>query len=136
MNRLEELLLWLGPDGAEAGLEKSDLTIAELLELDLDGGIAHNAKLKRSEIIKALVLSVRKRLTKTPEELMKMDQESLRAYFSENKITRAEILTLLSDLDIRPGSAAKKNLAEYAAREISDIGMYRRVASGAGKNSG
>ncbi len=59
-----------------------------------------------------------------------MDADSLRTYFFDIKATHAEILTLLQKMDIRPGSAAKKNLAEFAAREISDIGMYRRVASG------
>jgi hypothetical protein len=59
-----------------------------------------------------------------------MDPESLRMYFSKLKFSREELLDLLATLDIRPGSVARKNLAEFAAREISDIGMYKRIAKG------
>jgi hypothetical protein len=130
-NRLEELVRWLGPEGAEAGLLHSDLTIAEIAELDPDGLPSKSGKLKRGEMISAVVAAARARMSKSPEELMSMDADSLRTYFIDIKATHAEILNLLQKMDIRPGSAAKKNLAEFAAREISDIGMYRRVASGA-----
>lgn len=136
MNRLEDLVRWLGPDAAIAGLERSDLTIAELQELDAGGGNQPHAKLKRADLIKVLVSAVRKRLTKPPEALMQMDIEALKAYFIEIKASREEILALLLELDIRPGSSAKTSLVDFAAREISDIGMYRRVASGGDRKDG
>jgi hypothetical protein len=37
-------------------------------------------------------------------------------------------LGVLGKLDIRPSAAARKSLIEFAAQEISDIGMFRRVA--------
>jgi len=67
---------------------------------------------------------------------MQMDIEALKAYFIEIKASREEILALLLELDIRPGSSAKTSLVDFAAREISDIGMYRRVASGGDRKDG
>jgi len=128
MIRLEDLVNWLGPEGAIAGLEKSDLTIEELSELASTRGIAHPAKSRRSDLIKDLVRHVRGSVIKDPEELMQMDADSLKIYFHNIKASRSEILELLLALDIRPGSAARRNLADFAAKEISDIGMYKRVA--------
>jgi hypothetical protein len=129
MINLNELIRWLGPDGAIAGLAGSDLTVAELLDL-ATAGRSYSPKIKRLELIKKLVLDARGEFAKTPEELIEMNAEELKRYFSEVKASRAEILEWLVALDIRPGSAARNNLADFAAREISDIGMYRRVAKG------
>ena len=121
----------MGPEGAQAGLEHSELTVAELIELDPELASKKSiVKLKRAELIKELIVSVRLRSTKSPEELMAMDADSLKNYFIGIKASREELLSLLLRLDIRPGSAARKNLTEFAAREISDIGMYKRVAMG------
>lgn len=130
MIQLEELVQWLGVEGAIAGLEASDLTITELAELDVGSPNRSRAKLKRSDLIRDLIVATRERLQKTPEELMSMSVEELTHYFVSIKASREELLSLLMKLDIRPGAAARKNLTEFAAREISDIGMYRRVAAG------
>ena len=129
---LDQLVAWLGPEGAIAGLEHSELTIAELVELEPSiAAVKASSKLKRGELIKQIVAAVRSRVSKTSDELMAMSANDLKAYFVEIKASREELLSLLLKLDIRPGSAAKKNLSEFAAQEISDIGMYRRVATGA-----
>lgn len=130
MINLEKLIDWLGPQGAIAGLESSDLTIAEIIDLFPEADIRGYSKMKREEVVTSIVLKKRNQLAKTPDELMEMDSDSLKAYFLKIKVSREEILALLDSLDIRPGSIARKNLTEFAAREISDIGMYKRVAKG------
>jgi hypothetical protein len=132
MINLEQLIDWLGTSGAIAGLVKSDLTVQEIVELTSSSKPPGFAKMKREEVVEWLVLSRRREMTKSPDELMQMDSEALRMYFSRLKFSREEFLELLATLDIRPGSVARKNLAEFAAREISDIGMYKRVAKGKG----
>lgn len=136
MINLETLIEWLGVEGAIAGLEASDLTATELSELIPGIKIPGHSKLKRRDFIKALVERKRDDLTKKPEELMGMNAESLKAYFLSIKASKKEILDLLDSLDIRPGSVARNNLTEFAAREISDIGMYRRVAKGTSASDG
>ncbi|GGX83589.1 hypothetical protein [Vogesella alkaliphila] len=128
---LVKLIEWLGVEGAIAGLEESELTAAEISELMPEWKPTGYSKLKRNDLIRALIKRTRQKLTKSPEELMAMDAESLKAYFLSIKASRKEILELLESLDIRPGSVARNNLTEFAAREISDIGMYKRVAQGA-----
>ena len=130
MINIEKLIEWLGVEGAIAGLDASDLTTAELGELMSLNKFSGYSKLKRSELIKSLVLKKRAEMTKKPEELMSMDKESLKDYFQSIKASKKEIIDLLESLDIRPGSVARNNLTEFAAREISDIGMYKRVAQG------
>lgn len=126
---LVKLIDWLGVNGAIAGLIKSDLTISEITALSTEKpkGVS---KMKREEIIEWLIRNTRKQTTKKPEELMEMDLESLREYFSKIKISSDELTALLSSWDIRPGNTGKKNLIDFAAREISDIGMYKRIAKG------
>ena len=83
-----------------------------------------------SEIIEEVVLATRKMTHKSVEELMEMSKEELSSYFHDQKYSRKELLDLLYTLEIRPGSSAKKNLTEFTISEISEIGMYKRVAKG------
>lgn len=133
---LEKLIEWLGVEGAIAGLGGSDLTAAELGELMPDSKLPGHSKRKRLDLIRALVERKRLDLTKKPEELMLMDADALKTYFLSIKASKKEILGLLESLDIRSGSVARNNLAAFAAREISEIGMYRRVAQGAEPGDG
>lgn len=130
MISLRDIVLFLGRDGAVAGLSASDLTIAELQEL-VGKDFHASSKIRRDELIVRVVEQVRAEFLKTPEQMMAMDAVELQEYFIVAKYTKAEIIELLEQLDIRPGSASRRNIAEFAAREISDIGMYRRVAKGA-----
>lgn len=133
MNRIDDLVTWLGPEGAIAGIEASDLTIQEISAFDAKFN-PPSSKMKRGDLIRALVAAARERLTKSPEELMSMDVESLKTYLHSIKASREEILGLLLKLDIRPSSSARQSLVDFAAREISEIGMYRRVAQGEHKD--
>jgi hypothetical protein len=129
MINVETLIEWLGVEGAIAGLDGSDLTISELMEVSKKEH-PPQSKMKRRDVVKWIVDDVRSQQTKSPDELMSMDADSLRDYFISIRASKDEILGLLAALDIRPGSVARRNLTEFAAREISDIGMYRRVAKG------
>ena len=60
-----------------------------------------------------------------------MNCDDLSNYFRNRKVSRTELLKLLSQFDIRPTPGDKANLMDFAAREISDVGMYQRVAKGA-----
>ncbi|MCL0352104.1 hypothetical protein, partial [Klebsiella pneumoniae] len=90
----------------------------------------NSSKLKRCEIIEQVVLASRKKTHNSVEELMEMSKEELSSYFHDQKYSRKELLDLLYTLEIRPGSSAKKNLTEFTISEISEIGMYKRVAKG------
>jgi hypothetical protein len=129
---LTTLISWLGVDGAKAGLDKSDLTISEILDLDDSHKVSVNSKLRRLEVIDLVIENKRKQLYKSPDELMDMDVDGIKAYFSEYRFSRQELLSLLEQMDIRPSGEARKKLNDFAAREISEIGRFKRVAHGKG----
>ena len=128
---IEKLVEWLGPDGAIAGLEGSNITVSELYELGVRHGLAVEKRTKRGDIIVDLVHRNSIRIDKTTDELLSMSRDELSNYFKDRKVSRTELLKLLSQFDMRPAPSDKVNLADFAAREISDVGMYQRVAKGA-----
>ena len=127
---IEKLIEWLGPDGAIAGLEGSNITVVELCEIAARLGLPVDRRTKRSDIIVDLVNRNSTRIDKTDEELLTMTRDELCSYFKTRRVSRTELLKLLSQFDMRPASSDKNNLFEFAAREISDVGMYQRVAKG------
>ena len=127
---VEKLIEWLGPDGAIAGLEHSNITVSELYELGIRCGLALEKKTRRGDIIVDLVHSNSVRIDKTTDQLLAMNRDELNNYFETRKVSRTELLKLLAQFDIRPAGSDRVNLADFAAREISDVGMYQRVAKG------
>jgi len=128
---IEKLIEWLGPDGAIAGLEGSNITVSELCEIATYHGLSVEKKTRRSDIIIDLINRESIRIDKTTEQLLRMNRDDLRNYFRSRMVSRTELLNLLLRFDIRPMCGDKSNLADFAAREISDVGMYQRVAKGA-----
>jgi hypothetical protein len=68
------------------------------------------------------------KIDKTLEEMLAMSSEALLDYFDRTRPSRTEMLRLLEKLDFHPGSEAQKGLYKYAARQISETGMFQRVA--------
>lgn len=127
---VQKLVEWLGPDGAIGGLERSNLTIEDLCKLASRYGVSVEQKMRRTDIINEIINGKLVRIDKTIDELLAMDHGNLKELLENRKVSRTELLSLLTEFDIYPGSEAKKNLVEFAAREISDLGMYERVAKG------
>ena len=128
---VEKLIEWLGPDGAIAGLEGSNLTVLDLYEMAMRHGLTVERRTKRGDIIIDLVNRNSIKIDKTTDELLAMSRDDLCDYFKNRKVSRTELLRLLSQFDILPAPGDKTNLVDFAAREISDVGMYQRVAKGA-----
>ncbi|MFY9261716.1 MAG: hypothetical protein WAO71_14580 [Gallionella sp.] len=135
---IEKLIDWLGPKGAIAGLSESDVTISEISELvknlSWDKPVGFS-KMKREEMIVWMICEARSHSKKTNEELGEMDYDSLVTYFKEIKITNEELSELLTSFGFSTKSTRKRNALEFAAREISDLGMYKRVSMGAQCNN-
>lgn len=130
MVNVKQIVEWLGPEGATAGLTGSDLTVAVFRKMAVEANLSLPSKLTRSQLIEAIVDVYDKRITKTIEELVEMNQVMLLEYLQNVQPSRRELLKLLSEIDIRPPGKGSGNLLEFIAREISDIGIYQRVAKG------
>lgn len=125
---IKKLIDWLGPKGATAGLENGEVTQSELRELAMGYNISTTSKAKRTDIIRQIIDVLDKRIEKTVPEMLGMNYDELIAFFEDVRPSKRELLVLLSELEFNPGSEAKKSLYKYAARQISETGMFQRVA--------
>jgi hypothetical protein len=127
---LKQLIEWLGPEGAVAGLEHSKYTNADLMFFARENGISVEQKAARKQLATELVMSSVIRIDKPVDYLLKMSADELKRYFSDRMVSHVEINSLLNELGIKPSGKIRGKLYEFAAREISDLGMFQRVAKG------
>jgi hypothetical protein len=125
---VKQLLEWLGPSGLEKGLEYSNLTVAELREIAENLGAKVPARSNRSHLAHLIATASSKVIDKSTDELLSMCYDDLFRYFEDVKPSRQEVMKILTELDFDPGSEAKKSLYKYAARQISETGLFKRVA--------
>ncbi|HTT79174.1 MAG TPA: hypothetical protein VMF86_05800 [Stellaceae bacterium] len=126
-----KLVEWLGSEGARAGLRESDLSVSDLIDLAKSRGLPLAPKPTRDEIANELAYENSTKIDKKSDDLIHMSQTELIEYLEIKRPTLKEMLSILTDLGIRPSSEDRKHLLRFAAREISEIGMFQRVARGA-----
>ena len=124
------LVEWLGRDGAIAGLTESRLTVSDLCGIAERSGVTVEKRTPRTDIIVDLVNRDAARIDKTVDELMAMKYDDLKTYFVEKKVSMTELRKLLAEFGIPARRIRARELVDFAAREISGIGMYRRIAQG------
>lgn len=127
---------WLGPEGAVAGLERSYLANAELMRLAREQGLFVDKKTSRRQLAVELIMNRIKRIDKDSDYLLTMSPDELRRYLVERMVSDREILSFLDSLGIAPPGKIRGKLADYAAREIGDLGMFQRIAKGSQSESG
>lgn len=127
---LETLTDWLGAEGAVAGLDKSHLTNSELMMLARENGVIVDKKTARRQIVIEVVMSPLQRVDKKPDQLLDMSKDELHRYFSDHMVSTRELMGILDTLGIAPKGKQRGRLTDFAANEISDLGMYQRVARG------
>jgi hypothetical protein len=123
---------WLGPEGARAGLLESKLSIKDLADLVRACGLPVSSKPTREELANELSFMGISKLDRDLKQLMTMNQDDLLAYLKKVRPTLRELSSLLTELGIRPSSFDRQHLYRFVAREISDTGLYERVAHGPG----
>jgi hypothetical protein len=130
---IDTLIMWLGHEGAKAGLAKSKLSVQELSKIAKQKKLPISQKPSKDEIANELVYHNIKKIQKRTDELVSMSAEELSSYLRNRRPSRTGIIQILASLGITVGSEASKRLVEFAVREISDLGMYQRVARGSHK---
>lgn len=126
---LRTLIDWLGESGASAGLERGHVTLNELRELAANMQVKTPSKISRKDLIGALISKASQRIDRNLQELLLMDSNELLNYFEKVRPGKAELLSILNELDFHPGGEAQKGLYKYAARQIAETGMFQRVAA-------
>jgi len=59
-----------------------------------------------------------------------MSKDELQRYFSDHMVSTRELMSILDYFGIAPKGKMRMKLTDFAANEISDLGMYQRVAKG------
>ncbi|TIX46656.1 MAG: hypothetical protein E5V36_00345 [Mesorhizobium sp.] len=113
-----------------AGLERSHLTNAELMRLVREHGLSVDKKTSRKQLAVELIMNRIKRIDKASDYLLTMSPDELRRYLVERMVSDREILSFLDSLGIAPPGKIRGKLADYAAREIGELGMFQRIAKG------
>lgn len=129
---IKTLVEWLGPEGARAGLLESKLPVKDLVDIARAHDLPVSPKPTREELANELAFMGISKIDRNLKTLMTMNQDDLLAYLKKVRPTLREISGLLTELGIRPGSFDRQHLFRFVAREISDTGLYERVAHGPG----
>jgi hypothetical protein len=127
---IARLVDWLGPEGARSGLRDSDIPLKELVELARARQLLLSPKPTREEVANELAYCGIHKIDKSLDEMMSMSSAALQEYLDRKRPTTTEVMGLLDRLGIKPGSEDRKHLRRFAAREVSELGMFQRVARG------
>jgi len=124
------LTRWLGVQGTKAGLKESKRITVEILgRLATGVGIEPSKKATRQELIDKIVQVANKRIDKSVDELYQMEQDAIIRYFDDIGVEPEELLDLVKRLDLAPGREGRSNLIRFVARELSETGRFKRIAS-------
>ena len=124
------LVSLVGRSGAMYALTGSKtVTTVDLRELARSLGLA-TSKQTKSQLAEFIVREVDKRIARTLEELEKLSQEELYAYLSSTDCDTVELTEVLAQADIPiQGKMSRASLLEFAAIQISNLGMFKRFSS-------
>lgn len=125
---IKTLIQWLGSEGARAGLEYSNYSVTDFRNMAENQGVRIPARTKRTDVVDQLMFFADQKIDKTLDEMLAMTSDDLLSYFERTRPSRTELLRFLEKLDFHPGGEAQKSLYKYAARQISETGMFKRVA--------
>ena len=117
-----------------SALDKGHHTNAELMMLARENGVIVESKTPRRQIAIEIVMTRLKRVDKNIEQLSEMSKDELVRYFTDRMVSKAEMMSLLVSLELAPRGKIRGKFVEFAASEISDLGMYERVAKGHGRH--
>jgi hypothetical protein len=128
LDNIKTLVEWLGPEGAKVGLDYGHVRTAELKAMAEASGVKIRARASRSALAEQLVMFADQRLDKSLDEMLAMSSDALLEYFERTRPSRAELLRTLGQLDFHPEGESQRSLYKYAARQISETGIFQRVA--------
>ena len=127
---VRKLVSLVGRSGAIHALVGSTrITVAELRKLGSSLGltVSRETKTKAAECI---VRHVDKRISKSLDELEALTQHELYTYLSSTDCDVEEIKDLLTRARVPiQGKMSRADLLEFAAAQISSLGMFKRISS-------
>ena len=123
------LVRWLGSHGARVGLEQSkSCTIESLTAIARELGLSPPKAMRRKELVEEIIRIAARRIDKTLDELMQLERDDLVDYFERIGIETEELVDLIKQLNLTPRDDGRRHLIEFAARELSETGRFKRIS--------
>lgn len=118
-----------GREGAISALSDSrKIGTQSLIEMANSLGLKVSSKDTKSKVAAQIVRLVDKRISKSLDELKAMSREQIITYFEQTDCDQDEIVELLSSIDLRSREKSRRAIVEFAAIQISSLGIFERVA--------
>ena len=125
----------VGRQGAQSALSRSDKIRAdELLETAENLGLSLPKRTPKSEVATAIVKHVDRRIDRSLDDLKQLSGPEILQYFSDVDPDTEEVIELLLSIDIKNRIRSRKSLFEFAAKQISSLGVFERLAHPSNSN--
>ena len=129
------LVHWVGSEGAKAALTTSRRCSVKVLRTIAERlGCVLSKDMSRLQLITEILEVANKRIDKPLDALFQMNHNELVKYFTTIEVETKELLELLKELDVQPHRDGLRNLIEFAAQQISETGLYMRIAAPSSRN--
>ena len=126
---IKTLVEIVGRQGAQVALSRSDkIRVEELLKTAEHLGIRLPKRTPKAEVAIAIVKHVDRRIGKSLDDLKQLSDSEILQYFSDIDPDTEEIIELLLSIDIKNRIRSRKSLFEFAAKQISSLGVFERLA--------
>ena len=126
---IKTLVEIVGRQGAHVALSRSDkISAEELFKTAQSMGIRLPRRTQKSEMAVAIVKHVDRRIDKSLDELKQLSKPEILQYFNDVNPDTEEIVELLRSIDIKNRARSRKGLLEFAANQISSLGVFERIA--------
>lgn len=127
---IKQIVDIVGREGAIFALEKSKKVNTKIL-IDLARSIGLSPKTKDSKknISTQIVQEVDKQIDKSLDELKELSKDDLIFYFEKVECHQDELIELLKNIDLKAQVKTNKALIEFAAMQISSLGIFERLSN-------
>ena len=127
---VKSLVAIVGREGAISALEGSKrISSKDLAEIANSLGLKVRGKDSKARIAIEIVRHVDRRITKPLDELKAMSKDEMIQYFEQVECDQDELLELLSSIDLRSRAKSRRAMLEFAAIQISSLGIFERLAN-------
>ncbi len=73
---------------------------------------------------------VDRRIDRSIDDLKSMSKEDIIQYFDDTHCHQDELIELLETINFRSRAKSRRDLVEFAATQVSSLGLFERVANG------
>ena len=122
-----EVLRSIGSSSIDLG-SASPALVHDLAEMATSLGLKVSSRDTKSKIVTQIVRHVDKRITKSLDDLKAMSKEEIIQYFEQVECDQDEVVELLSNIDLRSRAKSRQEILEFAAIQISSLGIFERLA--------